>query len=298
MANREEIKIHNEVESENSEAKGVWERYSGVCDVISPEQARAMAEQLRQNRKSPNRKIMIGSMAGHFTLKPDEDDPGEQRSVFPSKEKISLGFTDDPDVLNTVHFADLYRPRDVQTILEDLELVVQYGGEHLHAIQLDVTWPNPEEIEKFKDGHPQLIIILQIGQFAFEETDNDPQKVMDRLREYGDSIDFVLLDMSMGRGVGMESEGLLSLLRLIRKELPRLRLTVAGGLGPDSMDLLEPIAREFPDISIDAQGRLKPADTKVDSLGHAVSTVPADLMRSNDYIQRSCAMLDNPKEEL
>ena len=33
-----------------NEMKGVYERYSGVCDVMSPEQARAMAEELRRNR--------------------------------------------------------------------------------------------------------------------------------------------------------------------------------------------------------------------------------------------------------
>ncbi len=294
MANRERIKIRNEVESGNSEVERVYERYSGVCDVISPEQARAMAEELRKNRKNPDRKVMIGSMAGHFTLRPDKDDPGEQRSVFPSREEISKGFTDDPDVLNTVHFADLYRPREVQTLFGDLELVVKYGGEHLHAIQLDVTWPNPEDITKFKDKYPDLSIILQLGKFVFQEIGVDLQKMVERLREYGDSIDFVLLDMSMGKGRGMESEGLLPLLRLIRKELPYLGLAVAGGLGPDSMDLLEPIVKEFPGISIDAQGRLKPANAGVDSLGHIASTVPADPKRANDYIQKSCAMLDSP----
>ncbi|MBI2064827.1 MAG: hypothetical protein HYT62_02095 [Candidatus Yanofskybacteria bacterium] len=294
---KERIKITNSAESANAKIKGLYECYAGVCDVISPEQARAMAEELRRNRKNPDRKVMIGVMTGHFALRPDKDDPGEQRSVFPSREEISLGFTDDPDVLNTVHFADLYRPREAQTLLDDLELIVEYGGEHLHAIQLDVTWPDPDEIDKFKEAHPELKIILQIGQTALNEAGKDPQKVVELLDRYGDSIDFVLLDMSMGKGKNMESEGLLPLLRLIQKELPGLGLAVAGGLGPDSMEPLEPVAKEFPGISIDAQGRLKPPGAKADSLGHIISTTPANLDRSNDYIRKSCAMLDNPKEE-
>lgn len=293
MENIEEKNTHEKEKPTSGEVAGARERYSGVCDVISPEQARAMAEGLRQNRKNPDRKVMIGVMVGHFSLRPEKNDPGKQRSIFPKREEISQGFIDDPDVLNTVHYADLYRPKEVQTLFDDLELVVKYGGEHMHAIQLDVTWPNLDEIKKFKDKYPDLIIILQVGPFAFKEVDNDPQKVVDRLREYGDSIDFVLLDRSMGRGVGMESEGLLPLLRLIKKELPGLGLAIAGGLGPDSMDLLEPIAKEFPGISIDAQGRLKPTGTGADSLGHMVSTVPADLERANEYIKKSCDMLDN-----
>ncbi len=298
MKDIEEMGIPDEVVPGNGEVQRVYERYFGVCDVLSPEQSRAMAEELRRNRKDPDRKVMIGVMAGHFSLRPDEPDPGDQRSVFPSRDEMSGGFTDDPDVLNTVHFADLYRPREVQTLLDDLELVVQYGGENLHAIQLDVTWPNPGEIDRFKERHPDVAIILQLGKFAFEEAENDPQNMVDLLREYGDSIDFALLDLSMGKGKSMESEGLLPLLRLIRQKLPGLGLAVAGGLGPDSMDVLEPIAKEFPDISIDAQGRLKPANAAVDALGHMVSTAPADLERANRYIEISSAMLDNPKETI
>ena len=81
--------------------------------------------------------------------------------------------------------------------------------------------------------------------------------------------------------------------------LPFLVLAaVAGGLGPDSVHLLEPIAEEFPDISIDAQGRLKSADAPVDDRGHITSKVPADLARSEEYIRKSCAILDKPKEEI
>ncbi|MFH1089029.1 MAG: hypothetical protein V1716_01230 [Candidatus Uhrbacteria bacterium] len=297
MGNKTENFDGEKVFMDSEAIRKAYERYFGVCDVVSPEQARAMADELRQNRKSLNRKIMIGVMAGHFSLRPEGDDPGGQRTVFPTREEMSKGFIDDPDVLNTVHFADLYRPKEVQTLFEDLELVVEYGGENLHAIQLDVTWPDTNDLAKFKSKHPELLIILQLGKFAFKEASNNPQKVVDQLREYGDSVDFVLLDMSMGKGQAMESEGLLPLLRLIKEELPDLGLAVAGGLGPDSMDLLEPIAKEFPGISFDAQGRLKPADTKRDSLGHVASTIPADPGRSQEYIRKSCAMLDIPPKK-
>lgn len=280
-----------------NEVQGEYERYSGVCDVLSPEQALAMANELREHRKDPDRKVMIGVMAGHFSLRPNVDDPAGQRTVFPAREEMSRGFIDDPDVLNTVHFADLYRPKEVQTLYEDLELVVQYGGEHLHAIQLDVTWPSPDELERFKSEHPELKIILQLGKFAYAEADHDPQKVVESLEQYGTAIDFVLLDMSMGKGKEMDPEGLLPLLRSIRRELPGLGLAVAGGLGPDSMDLLAPIAKEFPDISIDAQGGLKPPDAPVDALGHLVATSPIDIDRSMRYIQQSSAMLDNPRTQ-
>lgn len=289
------------------EMKGVCERYFGVCDVYSPEEAFAMAEELRRERKNPNRKVMVGVMTHPFVLNPDMPVPEKVRTeiseIFPTKEKMAGGFINDPDVLNTVHYADLYGPNgpwkaeESPNVFNNLELVVQYGGEHLDAIQLDLTWPKSDELKRFKEKNPDIFIILQVGKFALKEVEGDPWAVVDRLREYDDSIDFVLLDMSMGKGKGMEAGGLLPLLRIIRKELPYLGLAVAGGLGPDSVDLLGPIAEEFPDVSVDAQGNLKRKDAPRDNLGHMIAAHPADLGRSKEYIKKSCFMLDNPKEE-
>lgn len=280
---------------ESDETTETYERYVGVCDVLSPEEARAMADELREHRTDPNRKVMIGVMAGHFTLRPDAEGGEGQRAVFPTRDEMASGFTDDPDVLNTVHFADLYRPREAQTLFEDLDLVVDHGGDHLHAVQLDVTWPDINDVDKFKEKHPNIAVVLQLGEAAFDMVDHDPQQMVEELDKYGDSIDYVLLDLSMGKGRAMQAEELLGALRLIRQELPGLGLAVAGGLGPESVHLLEPIAEEFPDISIDAQGRLKPANAPVDDRGHVTSKVSADLTRSEEYIRKSCAILDNPK---
>ncbi|MBW4061688.1 hypothetical protein HJC99_03925 [Candidatus Saccharibacteria bacterium] len=155
-----------------------------------------------------------------------------------------------------------------------------------------------DDIDQFKAKHPDIALVLQLGKSAFEMVDHDPQRMVDELDKYGDSIDYVLLDLSMGKGRAMQADELLSALRLIRQELPGLGLAVAGGLGPETVHLLEPIAREFPDISIDAQGRLKHPDAPVDDRGHMVSTVPADPARSEQYIINSCAILDKPKEEV
>lgn len=301
MVDREGINPLDEPKPANRELKRLYERYCGVCDVYIPEEARAMADELRRNRKNPDRKIMIGVMAHPLSLHPDigQGDPecDGVREVFPAREELAGGFTDDPDVLNTIHYADLYGPNPGQNLFENLELCVKYGGENLHAIQLDLTWPIPDELTKFKERNPHIILILQVGKFALQEIASDPEEVVIRLRKYGDSIDHILLDMSMGTGKSMETTVLLPVLRLIREQLPDLGLAVAGGLGPESVDLLKSIAKEFPDISIDAQGNIKSMDAPRDDLGHLLSTHPADLQRSNEYIQKSCAMLDNSAEE-
>lgn len=280
--------------------------YSGVCDVYSPEEARAMADALRAERTNPNRKVMIGVMTSPLVLNDDLPIPDfvlkEVRAKFPAREEMATGFIDDPDVFNTIHYADLYGPEGPweagasPNVCKNLELCVEYGGEHLHAIQIDVTWPDAGEVIMFKEKHPDVALVLQVGTFAFEATEGDIEAVVDRLYEYGDAIDYVLLDMSMGKGAGMDAGGLLPLLRAIRERMPGLGLAVAGGLGPDSLDQLEVIAKEFPDVSIDAQGNLKPADSPRDEDGHLIATTAAELGRSQEYIERTSAVLDRTSE--
>jgi hypothetical protein len=294
-----DVKPEDKETPENGNMRKQYESYCGICDVYSPEEARALADELRRDRKNPNRKIMIGSMTHPLVLHPEREDPYDVRGVFVTRENRANGFIKDPDVLATAHYADLYGPNRGQDIFENLELVVKYGGENLNAIQIDVTWPDANEIIRFKNEHKDIVLILQVGKIAINEVDADPKKIVDGLRKYGRSIDYALIDMSMGKGEIMKAEKLLPILREIRKELPYLGLAVAGGLGPDPEHLTEfkPIAKEFPDISTDAQGNVKHKDAPRDSLGHLVSTHPADLWRSAEYVQNVCPLLDNPPEK-
>ena len=292
--------------------------YTGICDVDNPEVALAMVKKLRECRKDDERLIMIGVMTHPVVLDSDIPVPKTVREAiceeFLAKEEISKGFIDDPDVLNTIHYADLYGPdgpwkgQEAPNLNKNLELCVKYGGENLHAIQLDVTWPDVEELRKFKEKHPEILIILQVGKFALNEADNDPQEVVDKLCEYGDSIDHVLLDLSMGKGRKMEELDITLLLRqlsLIQYELPNLGLALAGGLGPKSdessesvysMDALKRIVEEFPNISIDAQGGLKPLDAERDRSGHFIAKTPVDPERTGEYIEQASALLDGNKK--
>lgn len=302
LASEELVVIGERVPDNEMDIVEVYESYLGVCDVYSPYESRTMADEVRSARKSPNRKVMIGVMTHPLVLRDDTPVPAKVvegiRRIFPSKEAMAGGFIDDPDVFNTVHYADLYGPDgprksgEAPDVCENLELIVRHGGGNLHAIQLDLTWPNASELKKFRDIHPELAIVLQVGKYAFSEVGNQHQEVINRLREYGDAVDYALLDMSMGTGYEMQSSGLLPMLRTIQEELPEMGLAVAGGLGPDTLDSLKPIADEFPGISIDAQGRLKHKDAPKDEFGHLIATHPAELDKSLEYIRQASEILD------
>ena len=115
-----------------------------------------------------------------------------------------------------------------------------------------------------------------------ELAQNDPKVIVDRLKGYNGIADYVLLDKSMGQGHGMDAYGLIPFARAIRDAFPDLGIVAAGGLGPDSMDLVAPLAAEFPDISIDAQGKLRPSGSALD---------PVDWNRAEMYLVRAFTLL-------
>ena len=58
------------------------------------------------------------------------------------------------------------------------------------------------------------------------------------------------------------------------------------------MDSLREIARDFPGVSIDAQGGLKPDNTSRDDKGHFISTAMADADKSKRYVGLASEILD------
>ena len=64
----------------------------------------------------------------------------------------------------------------------------------------------------------------------------------------------------------MDSKCLILFTRAIKQRFPELGITVAGGLGPQTVCLAKPIIDEFPDLSIDAQGKLRPSGSALDPI--------------------------------
>ena len=102
------------------------------------------------------------------------------------------------------------------------------------------------------------IIVLQVGARAFELIGYSPQKLADKIEsEYGGLIHYVLLDASGGLGKPLDARMLTPYLRaLAAKRLP-IGLGVAGGLNADSLHLVVSLIDEFPNLCLDAEGKLR-----------------------------------------
>jgi hypothetical protein len=199
--------------------------------------------------------------------------------VWPKPAEIANIFVDDRSVMNVIHYAD-YEDED-SNLANTLERVVGLGGKNLHALQLDMPWPNVAALKNFEEHRPPVYVILQVGEVALKRVGNNINATINRLQTYGSSIDSVLLDLSMGRGKSMDAVRLRPFIQAFRDRLPHLGITVAGGLGPDTLHLAAPLVAEFPSISIDAQGQLRPSGSSKD---------PIDRERSERYLRSAIEM--------
>lgn len=246
--------------------------YIGITDFTDYSQVQEMLRVFNENRSKKCQHVLhVGVMMSYKTL---HEMNSKWINVFPQKERISSIFSSS-EVFNCLHFADYNNsPR----LSESLSKALMYTGRRINALQLDMTWPDPNEIKNVFPVREDIEIILQIGKKAFEMVDNDPKKLVQRLEIYECVIHRVLLDKSMGRGVGMDASELLPFVREIKNHFSNLGIVAGGGLGPETIDLVNPLVDEFPDISIDAQGQLRSSGSALD---------PIEWHRASEYIKKA-----------
>ena len=251
--------------------------YIGITDFTDFGQVQEMLRVFNAHRShESNRVLHVGIMMSHKTL---HGIPSKWQNAFPPKDRIASIFSLD-EVYNCLHYADYDNSPD---LWKSLATAISYGGIGIHALQLDMIWPDPGEIAHgVRTSHKQIEVVLQIGKNALEEVDNDPRRVVERLGDYEGVIHRVLLDKSMGKGLGMDADGLIPFARAIRESFPMFGIGAAGGLGPKTIQLVEPLIAEFPDLSIDAQGRLRPSGSALD---------PINWCMAGEYLAKALQLL-------
>lgn len=251
--------------------------YIGITDFMNGQQSLEMRHAFqRAGGAALGRQLMVGVMMSYKTL---NGLPTKWTGVFPKNEAVWPIFVPDPLTLNTLHYADY----DGTDVAASLEKAAAFGGPWMSALQLDMVWPDPEAIQAFHARHPDVRVILQANTNALDGVGNDPDAFLKRLEGYGPAVDDVLLDKSMGKGLGMDAAALRPFAAALAKYRPDLGIAAAGGLGPDTLHLVEPLVAEFPDISLDAQGKLRPSGNALD---------PVDWAMARTYLERAVAMFE------
>ncbi|MFA6588178.1 MAG: hypothetical protein WCT08_03855 [Patescibacteria group bacterium] len=219
--------------------------YVGVVGFMSPNE---VAEALTVVPNDTVRRLMVGILADSGTL---TGSPNVLPNRYPKKEEIAGIFSADPRTLNLIH----YRTPYPKTLSEQLAKLVVFGGPNLDGFQLNIPWPPIEELEKFREKYPELVLVLEIGLQAMNEADSVP-KLKRKVKSYLPFIDSVLFSQHPHHEEPLDARSSFSTLLLL-KQFEKLGLGVVGCLGFDSLHLVSPLVSRFSNLSIEAEWGLR-----------------------------------------
>ena len=233
--------------------------YIGITGFTMLEEVTAVIGSLPP---SPRRLLMCGVLLSNALLDGGTSDaPGR----CPSPDSIAGIFSNDPRCLNLVH----YRPRAEADLADVLARAMAVGGVNCHGVQINAIrgapWPDPVALQEFRNRcHPRRIV-LQVGGEAMKAAASRPDEIARRCAPYEGIVTDVLVDASEGMGVPLDAQRTITYLAAIAGAAPSMGLVVAGGLCADNLDaLLSPLLPEWDGVSIDAEGRLRDSDDRLD----------------------------------
>ena len=244
--------------------------YIGITGFVSQDEAREILRMPGLDFRK--RLIMIGILASQKTMNGLQN---KWPNRYPTMDKIAGIFPKDQLALNLIH----YNTKEPESLLEQLTRMVEIGGENLNGFQLNLAWPSPAAIEKFRAKFIGIQIVLQVGNHAMEIIGHSEAKLARRVTEYKGLVDYVLLDPSGGYGKEFNPKAARNYLNVLKFQNLDIGLGVAGGLSPDTLHLIEPLAKDFPGLCVDAEGRLRDDN---DSLS---------LRLAKDYVSRALQIL-------
>lgn len=208
-----------------------------------------------------NRKIMIGVLASSKTLA-GKINRWPQR--YPPVENIHSIFGCRSEVINLIH----YSTDNPAVVYEDLVSITEIGGPYVDGVQLNMTWPASDAIARYRVylensskrlRDKPIRIVLQIGKKALAEANYDPTSITEMLATYVQkrAITDILLDASGGSGTLFDPVIAQSTLQAIQGRFPNIGIGVAGGLWEQTLQVLKPLAQDFPFLNLDAEGKLR-----------------------------------------
>lgn len=245
--------------------------YIGVTDFTTRAEVELIKAMIPE---SANRRLHVGAMMSYKTLSRIPTATGWEK-IWLNAQGLHALFKPDPEVFNVLHYADY----EDLTDLSHLTAATLMCGQGLQGLQLDMKWPLPSMLSQYKAINGHIKLIVQIGSTAMAESSDWERD----LAAYEGIADYILLDSGMGRGKTFDPSLMLHNVAIAMKYFDQDQIAVAGGLGPETFLNLKPIVELYPEISCDAQGRLRPSGNAKD---------PLDFNLVEQYITGICSILE------
>jgi hypothetical protein len=230
--------------------------YLGVTGFTSPVEVQA-AIAAAKGKLGP-RLLMIGVLMSQKTMQGKD---AKFKNRYPKTEDIARIFPDDATCLNLVHYAT----NDQETLLGQMSAVTKIAGPHMNGIQLNMAWPDPQVLELYRNIFPNNVIVMAVTSKMFQDVHYDSEALAHRIKEeYFGLVDYVLLDPSGGKGQAFDVTEGLGYLKVLSTIFEPWQIGIAGGIGPKTLNLIEPIIQAFPESNLDAEGQLRTPDDHLD----------------------------------
>jgi hypothetical protein len=244
--------------------------YIGITGIKTLAESHALARMTRELGLPETHCLMMGGLASYKGLKLGYvSDP--KQYVLPYE--LNRSFLRHDRVLNIVHYNS-----KVEGLSGQLDELIR-AIDRADGVQLNIPWPRPSVIRRLRV--PSAIVILQVSSAASAMLDHDPDRIAAKLAEYDGLIDYALIDPSGGVGRNFEPEYAVNALTALVASGLSICWGIAGGLGPGRLGVLEPLLEIYPELSWDAQARLRTVD------GQAL-----DLAACRQYLREGVALLN------
>lgn len=235
--------------------------YIGITGFTSAEEVKSALEIFEREKKSLPHLLMVGVLASIKTL---HGQTNRHPNRYPKIENIFKIFINHPSALNLVHYAS----NSTDLLFEQLMAITELIGPDLfHGFQLNIPWPDKKELCFFKKRYPDKKIVLQISRRVIEDSENNALILRHEIgRNYYNLIDYILLDLSGGRGKLFDILNIKRYLLAMKHDsyFNNIEFGVAGGLSGETIETIKPLFAEFPDLCIDAEGRLRDKNDYLD----------------------------------
>ena len=257
--------------------------YVGITGLVNVQETRSICRGFSEtgySMESPHIP-MLGFLVSYKTL---NGQPTQNRRYPPVNTLPELLRATDGQVLNMIH----YNSKEADTLSNQVAQIFDgiYENGLCRAIQLNIVWPDIGQVTKIREQHPDMQIVFQASHKAMDG--KTPNQIAQRIGDYGDSISYVLIDPSGGRGMPFDLESSVAIYSELREQLPDLTIGFAGGFaGENAASRLKEILKQIgeSDFCIDAEGGLR------DKITSAYGDDLLNLEKVRGYLQSASSVL-------
>lgn len=258
--------------------------YIGISGIAHAEEYKAIMDYARQlDIASTGRFVMVGAQATTRTQIHNQPEPGYGQDWYPIGDALAKVAVLDTSGL-TKPFIHVLFENELDEFERGMEIIMARTKPFIRGIQLNgAHWMDLDyapALTRFKQQYPETAIILQARSFIMEQA--SPNEVTAKLRTL--PVDYVLFDASHGQGKAMNAHSLQQYIDAVYQGQLTLGVAAAGGLEASNIDtLLGPLLNMYPDLSFDAEGRLR------NSRNSSTSRLSLDLVEK--YLKSSKGIL-------